>query len=131
MHHVGHLPRIKASASPNASRYCTGKASLSDRSSGLPFGLLSVNSKKSQWRGSTVALTAFSMYKFWYGSVCTRCQTKHCSNRRRLQELFPLWPGGQSETTRCLYSTANRRRATTCQSISVDELSFKVQLLRN
>jgi hypothetical protein len=93
--------------------------------------LLSVNSKKSQLHRFTVALDAFSRYKFWYESVCTRCQTKHCSTKRSSQELFPLWTGEQSETTCYLYSTANRRRATTCQSIGVDGLSFTVLLLRN
>jgi len=82
--------------------------------------LLSANPKNSQWHRSTAALAAFSMYKFWYESVCTRCQTKHCSIRRRSQELFPVWTGGHSETTICLYSIVNRRRATTCHSICVD-----------
>jgi len=55
----------QASEFSNASRYCTGKASLSDRSARLPF-LTAVGKFKeipvASFHPSTAALAAFSTY---------------------------------------------------------------------
>jgi hypothetical protein len=121
----------QASESPNASRYCTEKAGLSDRSSSLPFRTAVGMCKEIPVESFHCCMLHSACTNSGTSQECTRCQTKYSSIRRRSQELFSVWTGGQSETTCCLYSTANRRRANTCQSISVDGLLFTVQVLLN